>query len=170
MYSWLYKILLCMVLHILYSRFWWCASICRMINFYRFDVLLGGWLGVMKNVAVTFSFPKLIYEWPLTISLQIISFLILPFKSFVPKTDFCCITARLNLHQIKKSVFDLCIVEDLSQSKHRSSHLEVFCWVDLENSTEIILSLDLECCLQRTSAHTFYWFFLPYHVCVLEWI
>ena len=31
----------------------------------RFDVLLGGGGGFMKNVAVTFSVPKSVYEWPL---------------------------------------------------------------------------------------------------------
>ena len=32
----------------------------------RFDVLVRGGGGFMKNIAVTFSIPKLIYEWPQT--------------------------------------------------------------------------------------------------------
>ena len=31
----------------------------------RFEVLLRGGVGFMKNVTVTFSVPKSIYEWPL---------------------------------------------------------------------------------------------------------
>ena len=31
----------------------------------KFDVLLGGGSAFMKNVVVTFSVPKSIYEWPL---------------------------------------------------------------------------------------------------------
>ena len=76
-----------MVLHILYSILfpWFTKSIFQLVlvvcvnmlvgwlifmykvtSKIRFDVLLGRGVGFMKNVAVTFFVPKLIYEWPQT--------------------------------------------------------------------------------------------------------
>ena len=44
----------------------WLIFIYKVTSKIRFDVLLGGGVGFIKNIAVTFSIPKLIYKWPLT--------------------------------------------------------------------------------------------------------
>ena len=44
----------------------WLIFMYKVIPKIRFDVLLQGEVGFMKNVAVTFSVPKSIYDWPLT--------------------------------------------------------------------------------------------------------
>ena len=38
---------------------------CKVASKIRFGVLFGGREGFIKNIAVTFFIPKLIYEWPL---------------------------------------------------------------------------------------------------------
>ena len=43
----------------------WLIFMYKVTSKIRFDVLLGGEGGFMKNVAVAFSVPKSIYEWPL---------------------------------------------------------------------------------------------------------
>ena len=49
----------------------------------RFDILLGEGDGFMKNVAMTLSVPKSIYEWPLTKVVSFIQFVFCTFRNFV---------------------------------------------------------------------------------------
>ena len=49
---------------------------CQVTSKIRFDVLLRGGGGFVKNIAVTFSIPKSIYEWPI-MPPKIITFLLI---------------------------------------------------------------------------------------------